>query len=331
MFELRRHEPGVPITVPGLYAIDDADYHADALCETPSLSSTIARLLLDASPRHAWDAHPRLNPSSEEEKTSTLDVGSAMHAMLLGHGRDIAVLDFPNWTTKASKEARESAREGGQIPLLKKDFDAADRLVSIAHAEAARFPELAGLFGGGAVFEHAAVWREGDLWCRAKFDILRVFPDFIAIVDFKSTDQSAAPAVIGRQVFGMGYDVQLAFYRRGLKRVLGPNCPPIRCFLLSQERKGPGAMSVVEPDDAVLTLADKKVVFALQLWRTCIERDEWPSYPPFICSVSLPPWVEMKWLEREVSDDALAGAGWAFAMPLADDSRAINPELLRAG
>lgn len=331
MIELLQHEPGVPITAPGLYAIDDDDYHADALCETPSLSSTIARLLLDASPRHAWDAHPRLNPGTEEEKASTLDVGSAMHAMLLGHGRDIAVLDFPNWTTKASKEARENARESGLIPLLQKDFKAADRLVSIAHAEVARYPELAGLFDAGAVFEHAAVWREGDLWCRAKFDIVRVFPDFIAIVDFKSTDRSAAPATIGRQVFNMGYDVQLAFYRRGLRRVLGPDCPPIRCFVMTQERAGPGAMSVVEPDEAVLTLADKKVMASLKLWRTCMERGEWPSYPPFICSVTLPSWVETQWLEREVNDDALSGAGWAFAMPLPDDNGSTNPDVLAAG
>ncbi|KQT54594.1 hypothetical protein ASG43_03140 [Aureimonas sp. Leaf454] len=331
MIQLSKHEPGVPITAPGLYAIDDADYHADALCETPSLSSTIARLLLDASPKHAWAAHPRLNPDTEEEKASTLDVGSAMHAMLLGHGRDIVALDFPKWSTNASKEARDSAREAGKIPLLKKDFEAAQRLVAIARVEVDRFPELAGLFDAGAIFEQTAIWREGVLWCRAKLDILRVFPEFIAIVDFKSTDRSAAPDVIGRQVFNMGYDVQLAFYRRGLRRVLGPRCPPIRCFLMSQERAGPGALSIVEPDEAVLTLADKKVSAALKLWQTCLERDEWPSYPPFIASVSLPPWVENRWLEREVNDDALAGAGWAFAMPLPDDDRSADPRLLAAG
>ena len=328
--ETRIFTPGEFITEPGLYQIHDDEYHADALCPTPSLSSTIARLILSATPKHAWHAHPRLNPSTEEQKATTLDVGSAMHALLLGSGRDIEPLDFPNFTTKAAKAERDEARAMGKIPLLLKDFQAAERLVAIAHAEVARFPELVGLFDG-ALFEHAAVWREGPLWCRAKLDIVRIFPEFILIGDFKSTERSAAPAVIHRQVFNMGYDMQLAFYRRGLRRVLGPDCPPIRCVMITQERAGPGALSIVEPDEEVLTLADKKIAAAMQLWGTCMERSEWPSYPPFIEQVKLPPWAETQWLDREINDDRLAGAGWAFSMPIEDDDGAIDANVMHSG
>ena len=336
MIQLSKFEPGVPITAPGLYAIDDADYHADALCEAPSLSSTIARLLVNQSPLHAWYEHPRLNPSQDEKSSKTMDVGSAMHALLLGHGRDIEVLDFPAWTTNASKAARDQARELGRIPLLKHVYQGAERLVAAANAQIDLYPELDGLFDG-ALFEPAAVWQEpGGLWCRCKFDILREFPDFIAIADFKSTDKVASPQVVGKQVSSMGYDVQMAFYRRGLRRLLGPNSKPIRTFIISQERKGPGAMTIVEPDEQMLELADQKVLVALKLWSLCLSTGQWPAYPPVITSLMLSPWAERDWLELQEYHAAVAGGGWKYALPepANDDDEGgdeASPNVLAAG
>ncbi|WP_242401117.1 hypothetical protein [Acetobacter okinawensis] len=51
------------ITTPGIYDLPEAQYHADP-CPTPSLSNSVARILLDESPMHAHFSHPRLNPES---------------------------------------------------------------------------------------------------------------------------------------------------------------------------------------------------------------------------------------------------------------------------
>ena len=77
------------ITDPGLYDMPEADYHADP-CPEPSLSSTLARLMVNRSPRHAWTASPRLNPDHEPVNKETFDVGRAAHAVLLGRGAPIA-------------------------------------------------------------------------------------------------------------------------------------------------------------------------------------------------------------------------------------------------
>lgn len=336
MIDLKQHEPGVPVTKPGLYAIDEADYHADRLCEMPSLSSTLARVIINETPLHAWYGHPRLNEAHEESSSGTMDVGKAHHAMLLGSGRDVGICDYKDWKTNAAKAERDAVRESGLTPILKKDFLQAEKLVALARRQVANFSELPDLLGRATIFEHAAVWKEKGFWCRALMDIVRIYPDFVAIVDFKSTERSASPSILKRQVFQMGYDVQMAFYRRGVRRILAllgvDKKLPVRCFMMVQERAGPGALSITELDEDVLTLADKKVVASLALWKTCLERNEWPAYPPFVSTITLPPYIERDWLEREVNDDALAGAGWDFALPIGDPAgERMDPTVLRAG
>ena len=87
-----------------------AAYHADPAPE-PSLSSSVARILVERSPRHAWWAHPRLNPDFAPDRGSdAAAVGSAVHAVALeGEWDRIAFIEAPDWRTKAAKEARSNA------------------------------------------------------------------------------------------------------------------------------------------------------------------------------------------------------------------------------
>src|SRR5262245_50563917 len=79
------YRTSVPMTMidgPGIYDIPLAEYLADP-CPAPSLSASIAHILLSQSPRHAWEAHPRLNPHYEPEEAEAFDLGTAAHAYLL--------------------------------------------------------------------------------------------------------------------------------------------------------------------------------------------------------------------------------------------------------
>ena len=81
------------ISEPGVYSLPDDAYHADP-CPGPSLSSSVAKLMLDRSPLHAWHAHPRLNPNFEpragiEYLGSRLGGPSGTAGKLMGRGRDL--------------------------------------------------------------------------------------------------------------------------------------------------------------------------------------------------------------------------------------------------
>lgn len=51
----------------GVHDLDESTYHADP-CAAPSLSSSIAKVLLFKSPLHARYCHPKLNPQHQSEE-----------------------------------------------------------------------------------------------------------------------------------------------------------------------------------------------------------------------------------------------------------------------
>ena len=104
-----------------LCAMSAAEYHADP-CPEPSLSSSIARLILSHSPLHAWTEHPRLNPNYKPEESTKFDRGSAAHALLLEGEDRMAVIPFKDYRKDAAQEARDNARLAGKFPVLEADY-----------------------------------------------------------------------------------------------------------------------------------------------------------------------------------------------------------------
>src|SRR4051812_45119883 len=105
---------GITMSLPdGIHDLSADGYHADP-AEQPSLSSTIARRLLDSSPLHAWTEHPKLNPNYKPKKPRhAFDVGTACHALLLEGRNAVSVVDAENWKTNAAKALRDEAYAAG--------------------------------------------------------------------------------------------------------------------------------------------------------------------------------------------------------------------------
>src|SRR3979411_2799004 len=87
--------PGSRLPVGLHFDVQAADYHADP-CERPSLSSSIAKILIEKTPRHAWTAHPWLNPNFVPKQDSKFDLGSAVHELMLGKGVGYTVIEATN-------------------------------------------------------------------------------------------------------------------------------------------------------------------------------------------------------------------------------------------
>jgi hypothetical protein len=279
------------ITTPGIYKMRAAEYHADP-CLEPSLSSTIARVLCDSAPAHAQHAHPRLNLQNVEEEAEHFDIGTAAHAILLEGEAAVTVIDAKDWRTNAAKDARDAARAAGKLPLLAKIWADVQAMVAAARVQLAAHHDGRAMFLNGEP-EQTLIWREEDLWCRARLDWLRDG----AIDDYKTTSASANPEVLSRTLFGNGWDIQAAFYLRGLKAITGIDA----AFRFAcQETYAPYALSVVALGPDAMMLAEKKILWALDLWRECLQSNRWPAYPTQTAYASLPPWVESAWLEKEL-------------------------------
>jgi PDDEXK-like domain of unknown function (DUF3799) len=293
------------ITEPGIYPdMASADYFADP-CPMPSLTQSIAKILLDQSPLHAWHAHPRLNPDWQPDDPTKFDVGNVAHNLMIGRGKEIVVLDaFDDWRTKEAKAKREEAQAAGKLAVLGKHFAKADRMVRAAR-EQLELRDLDHLFRDGAG-EVVTAWKEpSGFWCRQMIDWLS--PDGLTFVDYKSTDMSVAAHGLGRMMSNAGWHIQAAMGERGLSAIKGANLA--RCFLfVVQETDVPYALNVVALTAGPMTMGRKMLETAFGMWGSCLAHDRWPGYPLEIVKPEFPGWAEQQWLDREIHEAAKSRA-----------------------
>lgn len=270
------------------------EYHSDLFCDTPTLSASIANILISQSPAHAWARHPK-NPDRVDEKPEDrFELGTVAHALLLQDEDLIEVIDAPDWRTKDAKTARDEARATGRVPLLPDQAARVRAMVEAVRGQLAAHTATPPLFTDGKP-EQTIVWDDDHgVTCRARLDFLH--DDHRTIDDLKTTGASASPDKWTRTGYGIGIDVQVAMYVRGVEKLTG--ITPVFRYVVC-ETYPPYAVSVVDLAPSALELGRQKVQRAIDLWAVCVESGKWPAYDSRVASIEVPTWAEMAWLERE--------------------------------
>ena len=286
------------MTLPaGIHTITAAEYHADP-CPVPSLSSSIAGIIWHRTPLHGWMAHPRLNPDRVQHESSTFDLGSAAHALILeGEESNLVIVDADDWRTKVAKEARDEARAAGKIPLLGKQYEAVALMAEEAR-HAIADSELAGIFDDGKP-EQTVIAQDGETWLRGRFDWLT--NDRKIILDYKTVGRSAAPeSFLRSSVFQFGYDIQAAMYTRLLAL---QGCQEDTKFVwLVQETEAPYACSLVGASPSMIESGNRKLDYVKRQWDECMATGIWPGYGKRIAWLEAPAWEIGKVEEREFNE-----------------------------
>ena len=288
---------------PGIHEVEAARYHADQLRLQPTLSSTLARKLLDQSPLHAWTHHPRLNPDFQPTERKTFDIGRAAHRAVLGKGGDY--LAYPadlldargGATTKAAKEWADAVRADGGTPLK---ADEVDQIGIMAEACRSRLAAM-GIRLDPARSELTALAEVDGVWCRAMVDNAPADPR-LPLYDLK-TIEDASPESCIRSVVAYGYDVQAAHYLATWRAATGEKRKMRFVFV---EKSPPFEVSVVELHSAENDTADwmvtayAKAAEARRIWGECLSTGQWPGYPARVAVIGAPAWHNQKWADREV-------------------------------
>lgn len=269
------------------------DYHADKVADVPTLSASIARILCAKTPAHAKAAHPKLNPNYERKSEDKFELGTAVHSFLL-QGVDLCYVVHENdWRKKVAQEARDDARAQGKIPMLAKNWHEAQAMLEAVRAQIDQLPITPRPFTNGEA-EKTIVWTEDGVACRARLDWIH--DGALVIDDLKSTSASADPAAWTKTLYGMGGDLQAAFYIRGVQAVYGVSMVQWRWVVC--ETYAPYAISVVDLSPSALALANDKLDWAIGKWRDCLAADRWPGYADRVASIDAPAWHESSWYER---------------------------------
>jgi hypothetical protein len=292
---------GTATSPSGLRDIPALAYHADAVADVPTLSKSILHTLIERSPAHAREQHPKLNPDFQRVDEDKFDLGTAAHSLFLEGEAGVHVVYADDWRTRAAKDERDLARAHGRIPMLAKHYADVEKMVTSVRSQLEAFDVDPPLFSDGAA-ERTIVWDENGVLCRARLDWLR--DDLLACDDLKTTRASASPEQWRRIAFNIGADVQAALYGRGIRAVTGHD-PQFRFVVC--ETVSPFAVSVVELDEVAVAVGNAKVDRALEIWGDCLETGIWPAFARQVVNVTAPPW-ELRWLDNH---EEFEEAAWA--------------------
>ncbi|HET9954130.1 MAG TPA: PD-(D/E)XK nuclease-like domain-containing protein [Polyangiaceae bacterium] len=269
-----------------VFGLPAAVYHSDP-CEVPSLSSSVANILVSRSPLHAWHAHPRLG-GRPYEPSASMDAGSVAHAVLLGTAQEeLVVVDAEDWRTKAAQEARAAAREQGKCAVLPATLAEITASVDVIRKRFARYGVR---FTGRS--EVSLFWTEQAsdgtiIQCRGRIDHLILKDGRARILDLK-TARSAHPRACQSHAYEYGYDIQAAAYRSAFAK-LYPRYSGREEFLwLFAELDGPNAVAPYALDGSFDWLGERRWRRAVDLWARCLREDSWPSYTDEILRLEAP-------------------------------------------
>jgi len=276
----------------GIYEMDDKSYR-NGTDGPAALSNSIAKILLDYSPYHAWCAHPRLNPNYVNEEKSEFDIGHAAHALLLEGVNRMQVIDADSFRSKAAQEERDASRVAGKYPILQSKYADIIEMAQVAREAISKCAGLGGLTLADGKPEQTLIWQERGVPMRGRLDWLS--DNRINIWDYKTTTD-ASPSSFSRQIVRMGYHRQAAFYRRGVKAITGFNADFV---LIAQETTAPYGVSFHAIAPSLMAIADAEIEGAITLWGQCLKHNHWPSYDNRIHHAEAPGWMVMEYEERQ--------------------------------
>lgn len=267
-------------------SVTETDYHNDP-CETPSLSSSCAKVIVDQSALHGWHHHPRLGGHRRADKKH-FDHGTLIHKMLLGVGREIAIIKANDWRKTSARDEREAARSAGEIPVLEHAHD--DALIATASIRKQLSRHGVMLSGES---EMQIAWREqvhgeAPIWARAMLDHVEFANGRAVISDIKTT-QSAHPKMCMKSVISYAYDVQVAAYRRALTALFPAFGGRIGFRFLFIETEPPYAVAVASLDGMMVARGERRWTKAVGTFSRCLRTNEWPGYGDV--TLETPAWI----------------------------------------
>lgn len=282
--------PGIHLDIPS------SEYFSDP-CSVPSLTQSIASVLLDRSPRHAALRHPRLNPAWEPYEDTKFNIGNAAHKLLIGRGKELVVVEADDWRTKAAKEARDEAHAAGKVALLAHQHKTAtamsdallEQVTSIEGCRSAFRPYLGGHGEVVIIAEYEGVIL------RSMVDWMR---DTTHLDDLKTTGMSASPDRLPYAMADGGWDLQAAIQERILDVLDAPGRGRRHHYFYLQENDDPYEVTVCELPESVMHIGRQKLDKAIAIWRDCMWLNRWPGYARVVHQPAYPPYLEARVVEK---------------------------------
>jgi len=220
--------------------------------------------------------HLRAEMVSPTRSTRAMDIGTALHALVLQPDRfETMVFTAPETRSRRSKADKEFwselEEEAGQRVILKTtEWDTVRRMADSLMSHPISGPMLTGNDGRSEV---SAVWDEPGTRMRCKTRIDRIVPGAFSIDIKKTTDASEGSFMASIRKYG--YHCQAAWNEIGFEAVTGAKSP---FTLAAVEENYPFAVHCYCPSDRAVELGRVQLMASLSRYMRAIREDSWPSY-----------------------------------------------------
>ena len=275
------------------YHFDLDRYRADP-CEIPSLSQSIAKILVGESEEHARRAHPRLG-GHYRPATKVMDVGTICHALMLGQPLpEIELIPYDTYQTRDARLLRDLAIDCGKIPLKNAEYGEQGKIFQRAELLREKLGNMGFTFDPDRC-EVAMFWSKYGAQCKGRIDNLQGF----RAIDLKFT-ACAHPDFIDRQVSSMGHNIQAASYTEAINELVPEADGRGEFLLLFCETEPPYCITpaTMSPEQALI--GQVKWAYAQRRWAECLATGVWHEYmaPGEIHMVEAKPWELTRAIER---------------------------------
>lgn len=270
------------LSIPGIhYGLSNEAYHA-----SPGISNSGLSLIAESPATYIWNRDAPV----DEEKTKALDMGTAIHCLLLEpdefKDRFIIAPEFNRRTTKGKEEEQEfisscaelgktimTHEEGRKLNLMRDSV--------MAHPDARRLLEMDGHS------EASIYWNDAETneLCRIRPD--RIVNGMPVIIDAKKVDDMAR---FQRHIIEFGYHQQEAMYCDGFLNHFGEE--PMFLFLAVSSTVNCGRYPVrVRPlHDELKQMGREMYRRNINEYHRCKVENDWHDYQP----IEAPYWARNK-------------------------------------
>lgn len=247
------------------------------------------------SPAHYWQEKHHPKPPAEIAQAA-MDFGTAVHTLVLQP--DLAETNIKvlpkDWNAKlkADREAREAVRVANPdaVILPHEAFDRATRL-----ADAMRnHPTVRLLLDTDGEAEASFFSHLDDVLVKGRPD--KVLAGYDCILDLKTTTD-ARKGVFKRRIVDGGHHISAAMYLHHVNTIDERRI--IDYFWVVGEVEPPHGVMVYRATPETLSLGEKKLREAVNIYRECLLTKRWPCYTNKIHDIGVPTWTlkEENWYE----------------------------------
>ena len=140
------------------------------------------------------------------------------------------------------------------------------------------------------------LWKHKEVKCKGFADwYSHAFPSINDIKVVNDASDDAVAAIIARQL----YDIQAAIYRAGAAH----NGLHVEAsFITFVEKEYPYMVNAIELSEEQLSFGYDMYMEYIELWRKCLESNNFPGYSEGFHQVNLPGWHSRKYLEKYYGD-----------------------------